>query len=148
MSASEQPKLIDLEEKPALTVEGLWLAADEANVALEAAELSYLQEEDWLKDQRWRIEKNETNMMIRVSAEKVDPADSNSKNVYTNDLQRKAAVSERLGKDPAHRELMAALIEAEKAQAIRKIHIDKLGRDYSLARLRYEAVAIGKRYEH
>jgi hypothetical protein len=144
----EQPRLLDLEEKPAPTVEGLWDAANAANVALEEAELEYLKEEDWLRNQRWLIERNETNMMIRVSAEKVDPSDPNSKNVYTNDTQRKAEVFERLRRDPAHRELQAALNVAENAQAIRKIHIDKLGRDYSLAKLKFEALTIGKRYEH
>lgn len=146
--ATDQPSLLQLEEKPAPTIEGLWNAADVANVALEAAELEYLREDDWVKTQRWRIEKNETNMMVRVSAEKVDPSDPNSKNLFTNDTQRKAEVFERLRQDPAHRELVAALNAAEGAQAIRKIHIDKLGRDYSLAKLKFEALAIGKRYEH
>lgn len=143
----EQQTLLNLEKRE-LTPDALWQAAQDASLAIETAELEILREEEWLREQRWRLERNEINMLIRVSAEKVDRADPDSKNVYTNDTQRKAAVSERLGKDPQHRELLAALTLAEKNQAVRKITLDRLGRDYTMAKLRYEALTIGKRYEH
>lgn len=142
-----QQTLLELEKRD-LTPEGLWQAAQDANVALEAAELEYLDSESWLRDQRYRIERNETNITIRVAAEKVNPEDADSKYVFTNETQRKAEVARRLSEDPQHREAMAALVANEKAQAIRKIHIDRLSRDYSLARLKFEAITIGKRYEH
>jgi hypothetical protein len=148
MAMSDQPTLIDLEERPANTVEDLWSAAQEANAALETAELEYLTEEAWLRDQRWRLGKNEAQIMVKVNAAKVDPDDPESKPLFTNAAMRDAEVSRRKSEDPAYKELMAALLVAENAQAVRKIHIDKLGRDYSLSRLRYEALTIGKRYEH
>lgn len=146
MSTPEQQELLKLEERQ-LTKDELWQTMQDANLAIEAAELEILQEEKWLKDQRWRIERNKSNMLIRVSAEKIDPSDPN-RNLYTNDTQRTAAMNERLGQDPQFRELLAALDVAENNQAIRKIHLDRLGRDYTGAKLRYEALTIGKRYEH
>lgn len=144
----DQPTLLTLEERPADTVNDLFVAAQEANTALETAEIEYLKEEAWLREQRWRMESVEKNIALLVGAAKVDPSDSDSKPMFTNKETREAEVSRRLRQDPAHKELMAALLVAENAQAVRKIHIDKLGRDYSLARLRYEALTIGKRYEH
>lgn len=147
MSTPEQPPLLELEKRD-LSPEGLWQTAQDASAAVETAELEYLDSEDWLRDQRYRIEKNETNITIRVGAEKINPGDPDSKYVFTNETQRKAEVARRLSEDPQHREAVAALVANEKAQAIRKIHIDRLGRDYSLARLKFEALTIGKRYEH
>lgn len=145
--SNEQQTLIPLEER-AVSVEELWQAAQDASVELEQVELQQLENERWIRDQRSRIEKMQSNMMRRVTAMKVDPEDANSKPLFTNAQQREAEVSDRLNDDPQYRELLAALYTAEGAQAIRKIHVDKLGRDYSLARLRYEALTIGKRYEH
>ena len=143
----EQPALLDLEERK-LTPEELWQAAQDASTAVEKEELAALEDAAWVRDQRYRLERLETNHTMNVFAAKVDPNDQDSKPLFTNDASRKAEVSRRLSEDPAYKEMMAALLAAEKNQAIRKILIDRLGRDYTLAKLRYEALLIGKRYEH
>ncbi len=141
---SNQPALLELEQKPTASIDDLWNAADAANVALAAAEIAYLKAEEWIRGQRARLERIETNITLIVAAAKT-PDD---KAMFTNDTQRKAEVGRRLSDNPEYRTEMTALVAAEGEQAVRKIHIDKLGRDYSLAKLRFEALAIGKRYEH
>jgi len=141
----DQPNLIDLEVRD-LTPDGLWQAMQAASEALEAEQLAALDDADWLREQRYRVERLETNHTMNVFAAKVDPEDPDSKPLFTNAESRKAEVSRRLSNDPAYKELMAALLVAEKNQAVRNIHIEKLGRDFTASRLRYEALTIGKRH--
>lgn len=142
----EQPPLLELEAKSGSTVEDLLRIAEDASAAIEAAELEFLDAAGWIRDQRWRMERLETQTQVKVNAAKVDPDDPESKPLYTNDAMRKAEVSRRLSEDPSHKELMAALNVAEAEQQVRRIHIEKLTRDYQLARLAVEAIFVGKRY--
>jgi hypothetical protein len=141
----EQPKLLDLEEKPAPTVEGLLRVAQEASAEIEKTELALVEEEKWLNTQRYRLEQMEANITRIVAAAKVDPDDPDSKPLFTNDVARKAEVSRRLAQDPAHKEALAALVVAETEQKIRRIHLDKLNRDYAMAKLNYAAITLGRR---
>jgi len=142
--SAEQQSLLKLEERN-LTPDGLWQAAQDASAAVEAEELAALEDAAWIRDQRYRIERLETNHTMNVFAAKVDPNDPDSKSLFTNEGMRKAEVSRRLSNDPAYKELMAALLVAEKNQAVRKLHIERLLRDYQLAKLMFQFFAIGKR---
>jgi len=142
----QQPNLLELEKRE-LTTDELWQAMQAASEALEAEQLAALDDAEWIREQRYRVERRETNHTMNVFAAKVDPEDPDSKPLFTNESSRKAEVSRRLSNDPAYKELMAALLVAEKNQAVRNIHIEKLGRDYSSSKLRYEALLIGKRYQ-
>lgn len=143
----DQPKLLDLETKE-LSIDALWDAVQTASGELKAEQLAALEDVDWIRDQKYRIERLETNHTMNVYAAKADPDDADSKPLFTNEAMRKAEISRRMSIDAAYKELMAALLAVERRQAIRSIHIEKLGRDYSTSKLRYEALTIGKRYEH
>lgn len=118
----EQQKLLDLEEKPPNTVEDLLRVAQEASAEIEAEEVkAYLEDEQWIRDQRYRLERLETNHTMNVFAAKVDPKDADSKPLFTNEAMRKAEVGRRLSADPAYQEQMAALMVMEKNQKLRRI---------------------------
>lgn len=140
----EQPKLLDLEERK-ITPDELWQAAQDASAAVEKEELALLEDAAWIRDQRFRLERLETNHTMNVFAAKVDPNDAESKPLFTNDTSRKAEVSRRLSADPAYKEMMAALLTAEKNQSVRKIRIDRLLREYQMSKLAYQYLAIGRR---
>lgn len=141
----DQPTLIDLEQEPPNTVEDLLRVAQEASAAVEAEEMAALDDAAWVRDQRFRLERLETNHTMNVFAAKVDPDDPDSKSLYTNDTSRKAEVSRRLSNDPAYKEMLAALLVAEKNQAVRKIHIERLQRDYAMAKLNFAALMLGRK---
>lgn len=141
----DQPTLIELEQKPTNTVEDLMRVAQEASAAVESEEMAALDDAAWIRDQRFRLERLETNHTMNVFAAKVDPDDPDSKSLYTNDTSRKAEVSRRLSNDPAHKEMLAALLVAEKNQAVRKIHIERLQRDYAMAKLNFAALSLGRK---
>lgn len=144
MSDEKQATLLHLEERE-LTPDELWKAAKDASDAVEKEEMAILEESAWVRDQRFRIERMETNHTMNVFAAKADPRDPDSKALFTNDTSRKAEVSRRMSEDPAYKEAMAALLVAEKNQAIRKIHLDRLLRDYQLQKLMFQFFAIGRR---
>lgn len=75
---SEQPTLLELEERD-LTPDGLWQAAQDASAEVEKEEIAALDDAAWLRDQRFRIERLETNHTMNVFAAKVDSEDPNSK---------------------------------------------------------------------
>lgn len=133
--SAQQPDLLKLEERPANTVEDLLRAAQEASAAIERAELEVLAEEQTLGDLRRDLERIETNVTIRIAALKVDPEDPESKFQYTNDVQRKAAVARTLERDQDYRAAMSAMVAAETAQKARRIHIQRLERDFQVVKL-------------
>lgn len=145
MSAADQPALLDLETKPPNTVEDLLRVAQEASAAIEKTELQILEEEAWTREQRWRLERLESQTTVKVSAAKVDPEDPESKPMFTNAAMREAEVARRLSEDPSHKELIAALMTAETEQKKRRIHIDRLNRDYAMAKLNYAAITLGRK---
>lgn len=131
----DQPTLLTLEQRPASTVEDLLRVASETSGAIFDAEKEYLEDAAWVRDQRFRLERIETNITIIVGAAKVDPEDPDSKMLYTNDVSRKAEVSRRLSEDAAYKEAMAALLVAETNQQIKRLKIERLTRDFQIAKL-------------
>jgi hypothetical protein len=132
---SDQPNLLTLEERPEDTVEGLLRLASETSTAIFEAEKESLESSAWIRDQRWRLEKLEAQITVKVSAAKVDPEDPESKYLFTNADSRKAEVSRRLSEDPAYKELMAALLVAETEQQVRRLTIERLAREFQTLKL-------------
>lgn len=131
----DQPTLLTLEERPADTVEGLLRLASETSTAIFEAEKESLESSAWIRDQRWRLEKLEAQITVKVSIARVDPDDSDSKPLFTNDTSRKAEVSRRLSEDPAYKELIAALLVAETEQQVRRLTIERLAREFQIGKL-------------
>ena len=144
MSTPQQQELLHLEERP-VSVEELWQAAQDASNEREREEMAALEDDRWLRDQRGRLERIEVSVTLIVAAAKINPEDPESKSMFTNDVQRKAEVAHRLRENPDYKEAMAALLTAETNQAVRRIHIERLQRDYSLSKLRYAAITLGRK---
>lgn len=121
--------------------EALLSAAHEASEAIEREEILYIENERAIREHRNRADTLEARITAEVSREK----DEKDKPVYSNDTLRKAEVSLRLSNDPAHRDAVRDFAQAEGEQRIRRVRIEKLSRDYSLARLSFEALTIGRR---
>lgn len=117
-------------------------AAHFASEAIETEEMAYIEAERGLARTRDQVSNLETGVLAGVSREKDEIT---GKPVFTNDVQRKAETSERLRDHKAYREAVSKLAEAEHEQRLRRIKIDKFSRDYSLARLAFEALSIGRR---
>lgn len=114
-------------------------AAHEASEAIEREELLYIESERAIREHRNRADTLEARITAEVSREKDD---GTGKPVYSNDTLRKAEVSLRLSNDPAHRDAVKDFAQGEGEQRIRRVRIEKLTRDYSLARLSFEALTL------
>lgn len=117
-------------------------AAHEASEAVMAEELAYIDAERVIREHRNRADTIESAVTAQVSREKDEES---GKPVYSNDALRKAEVSLRLANDNEHRDCVRDFLQAEGEQRIRRVKIEKLARDYSLARLSFEALTIGRR---
>lgn len=109
---------------------------------IEAEELLYLQESRGMQQLRDQVSNIELGMMAQVAGAK----DDMGKPVFSNDALRKAEVSERLQNLGPYREANRQLGDAINAQAIREIRIKKLNRDFSIQKLAYEGLVLGRRY--
>ncbi len=117
-------------------------AAHEASEAIEREEMLYIENERVIREHRNRADTIEASVAAQVSREKDEET---GKVAYSNDTLRKAEVAMRLNGDNAHRDAVRAFAEAEGEQRIRRVRIEKLTRDYNLARLSFEALTLGRR---
>lgn len=117
-------------------------AARDASDAVESEELVAIEVERTLREQRDHVVNIEAGIAAQVSREKDDDT---GKPVFSNDIQRKAEVAERLANHNVYRDAVRNLAETETEQRVRKVRIDKLSRDYSVAKLAFEGIAIGRR---
>lgn len=108
---------------------------------ISAAEMEYVEGDTKLDEIRGRVD----NLTMGVSLNVARLLDEKQKPVFSNDLARKAEVQDRLAVHPHYQELCRALHVAETEQEHRRIEIDQMLRDFQLARLAYEAIAIGRR---
>lgn len=120
--------------------EALLSAAHEASEAVEREEILYIENERAIREHRNRADTLEARITAEVSREK----DEKDKPVYSNDTLRKAEVSLRLSNDPAHRDAVKDYAQGSADQSIRKIRIEKLTRDYQLAKLSFTALTLGR----
>lgn len=116
-------------------------AAHEASEAIEREELAYIETERVIREYRNRADTIEARVAAEVSRER----DDGGKSVYSNDTLRKAEVAMRLDRDNAHRDAVRAYMETEGEQRIRRVRIEKLTRDYQLAKLAFTALTIGRK---
>lgn len=123
------------------TAQELLVAAQEASEAIESAEMAFLTTVKIIREHRSRADTIETRIAAEVGRETTE----NDKLKYTNDLQRKSAISERLASDNEYRDAVRAALEVEAEQAVREIRIKRFTRDFRLTTLAFEAVSIGRR---
>jgi hypothetical protein len=123
-------------------------AAHEASEAVEAEELLYLDFERVLREARSRVDVIEARTAAAINRERDDEAKKPGARPalkFSNDAQRKSELALRLGNDSSYRDAVRGLAEAETEQRVRRIKIEKLLRTYSLAKLSFEALCLGRR---
>lgn len=120
----------------------LLTAAKEASEVMESEELVAIEVERTLREQRDHVANIEAGIAAQVSREKDD---ATGKPVFSNDLQRKAEVAERLAVHNVYRDAVRSLAETEGEQRVRRIRIEKLSRDYSISKLAFEVIGMGRR---
>lgn len=120
----------------------LLAAAKDASEVMESEELVAIEVERTLREQRDHVANIEAGIAAQVSREKDEET---GKPVFSNDLQRKAEVAERLAEHNVYRDAVRSLAETEGEQRVRKIRIEKLSRDYSIAKLAFEVIGMGRR---
>jgi hypothetical protein len=118
----------------------LLTGAYSASEEIERQEVAYIQAEKGIFTHRKRAETIEAATMAQVAREK-----DGDKLRFSNDLQRKSQLAIRLDADNSYRDEMRAVAETESEQRTRRVRIEKLTRDYTLSKLAYEGVAIGRR---
>lgn len=123
------------------TAQELLQAANEASEAIESAEMAFLATVKLIREHRSRADTIETRIAAEVGRETTD----SDKLKYTNDLQRKAAIAERLAGDHEYMDAVRAAREVEAEQAVREIRIKRFTRDFRLTTLAFEALTIGRR---
>lgn len=123
------------------SLDELMEAAYAASDAVEREENAFLDTEKILRDHRNRAEIIEARITAEVSREK----DGNDKAVFSNDIQRKAEVSLRLSNDSSYRDALRMQLESETEQRVRRFKIEKLLRSYSLNKLAFTALTLGRR---
>lgn len=115
--------------------------AKEASEAVETGELVAIETERTIRELRDRVANIEMSIAAIVSREK----DDKDKPLFSNETARKAEAAERLADNAVYRDAVRDLSEVEAEQRVRKIRIEKLARDYSLAKLMVEVIGIGRR---
>lgn len=123
-------------------MEELLKAAQAASQKLADLEMEYIDEEKRLGEQRSYVD-NIKNGISQAVANARD--ESGTKPKFTNDLARKTEIEDRLAVHSVYRDAAAKLDDMTLAHQYNRVGIDQAHRNYQLAKLSYEVIAIGRR---
>lgn len=108
-------------------------------------EIDHAAETDRIIEQRRHVDNIRGGVMQAVIKARDESDPSKIKPKFSNELARQTELEERLSVNSVYRDAAATLANMEMAHQVSRITIDAAHRDFQIARLTYEAVAIGRR---